>query len=91
MEAITREELAAQIYGRTNNIDAWPGLSPANQAPYLKQAKELLPVVNYFVDKAHLFGYRDGVYDSQAMTGFSEETVEAIFDKEGLVDPGWRG
>lgn len=90
MAKITRDELAAQIYGQKNNIDAWPGLSPANQEPYLKQAKDLLPVVNYFVEEAHLLGFRDGVYDSQAMTGFTGETVEAIFDKEGLVDPGWR-
>jgi len=89
MTKITREELAAQIYGRKNNIAAWPGLSPANQEPYLKQAKELLPVVNYFAEEAELLGFASGVSSSQAMTGFTEETRESIFDKEGLIDPGY--
>lgn len=87
MAKITREELAAQIYGRTNEIEQWPGLTPSWQAPYLKEADKALPLVNYFVEEAELLGFADGVSCSQAMTGFTDETREAIFEKEGLVDP----
>jgi hypothetical protein len=89
MATITRDELAAQLYGRKNDIEGWPGLSPANQEPFLKQAKELLPVVNYFAEEAFLLGFRDGVLGTQYMTGCTDETVQAVFEKEGLVDPGW--
>ena len=87
MAAPTREELATQIWGRDNDIAQWPGLTPAWQAPYLKQAKELLPLVVAVHEKAWLEGFTDGVYGSQAMTGFTDETFEAVFDKEGLVSP----
>lgn len=62
------------------------GVEAVRQVRIAKAAAAIEEVFTAVVEAAELKGYRDGVSDAQAMTGFTAETRQAIFEKEGLTD-----
>ncbi|WP_422759011.1 hypothetical protein [Paenarthrobacter sp. C1] len=62
------------------------GRDAVRQLRMTKAAAAIEEVFAAVIEAAELKGYRDGVCDAQAMTGFTDETRQAIFEKEGLTD-----
>jgi hypothetical protein len=62
------------------------GQDAVKQLRMAKAAAAIEEVFAPIVEAAELKGYRDGVSDAQAMTGFTDETRQSIFEKEGLTD-----
>lgn len=93
--------LTAILLDRGPEISRWPAdeaaayrdngrfLEGRNAVQQLRVAKAAAAIEEVFaavIEAAELKGYRNGVSDAQAMTGFTDETRQAIFEKEGLTD-----
>lgn len=62
------------------------GRDAVHQVRMAKAASTIEEVFAGLLEAAELKGFRSGVSDAQAMTGFTDETRQAIFEKEGLTD-----
>lgn len=62
------------------------GVEAVRRVLLSKSAAAIEDVVADAVRAAELKGYLDGIAAAQAMTGFTDETRQAIFEKEGLTD-----
>ena len=95
------EPLTEILRDRGLEISGWPAdeaaayrdngrfLEGRNAVLQLRVAKAAAAIEGVFaaaIEAAELKGYLDGVSDAQAMTGFTDETRQAIFEKEGLTD-----
>lgn len=95
------EPLNEILRDRGLEISGWPAdeaaayrdngrfLEGRNAVQQLRVAKTAAAIEEVFaplLEAAELKGYRNGVSDAQAMTGFTDETRQAIFEKEGLTD-----
>lgn len=93
--------LTAILLDRGPEISRWPadeaaayrdngrfleGREAVQRLRIAKAAAAIEEVFSAAIEAAQLKGYRDGVSDAQAMTGFTDETRQAIFEKEGLTD-----
>lgn len=95
------EPLTEILRDRGLEISGWPadeaaayrdngrfqeGQEAVRQVRMAKAAAAIEEVFAAAIEAAELRGYRDGVSSAQAMTGFTDETRQAIFEKDGLTD-----
>lgn len=60
------------------------GRDAVHQVRMAKAAAAIEEVFAPLLEAAKLKGYLEGVSDAQAMTGFTDETYQAILEKEGI-------
>lgn len=90
------EPLTEILRDRGHNIRDWPadeaaayrdnggfqeGVDAVKKVRMAKAAAAIEDAFRTVVNQAYI----DGISDAQAMTGFTDETVQAILDKEGIT------
>lgn len=80
----TRQEIALSLWSVINDPKAWETATKSQKAPVLKQADVVLAEINRIKDESFIAGFGEGVSGAQYMAGLTDETVQAIYEKEGF-------
>lgn len=80
----TRQEIALSLWSVTNDAKAWETATRSQKAPILKQADVVRAELERIKDESFMAGFSEGVSGAQYMAGLTDETVQAIYEKEGF-------